>query len=310
MSRLTRGSKRDGRRRVELPVRYDLYLSYSGRRTYRSCPRKYRFQYVTKEPVVSDPRSSFFGSAIGKIFEWFYSDMLWTKSDPVAECNSRIDRAIEWAFKKERWEPARDPSVHSQLKGELRNFIPRSVEIIRTNGFLTPYSQAEIDLTVFHTDKKTGLTLKMGGRADFIHGKSEKELFIIDGKASSWRDKFVDSDQLIWYAAQHYIKYHIVPVRLGFMFWRFPEDPLMWINYGAKDIQQLVDSTFELASGILSGSFDPRPSHDCKLCDYSSKCPEGTQHLKQLEAIQVESKRIQSSIFLLEDITSTFGETR
>lgn len=279
---------------------YDLYLSYSGRKTYKTCPRQYELRYVLKEKVVRDARSSMFGSAIGKVLEWFYSKRLWADPDPVGAALGRVDDAIDAVFVEEKFDRATDPAFVNLLRQEVRTFLPSSIETIRSQGFLTVNSRAEEDLTVVYGNQKYGMTLKLGGRADFIHSKDRLDVWIIDGKGSQHREKYVDADQLVWYAVQHYIKYHVAPTRLGFAFWRFPADPVKWIAYDEGSMRALIDDTFDVAKKISLKVFQATPTGECHRCDYRERCDDGKRYIARR---RVETGgRIESSIFDLESL--------
>lgn len=279
---------------------YDLYLSYSGRKTYLTCPKQYEFRYILKDQTKDDPKKSLFGSIIGKVFEWFYTRQTWTQCDPVASTLELIKPAIDCVFREKNFDPSCDPGFFTVLKQELNHFIPLGIEIIRKNSFLTPYSRAEEDLSVIYGNEKRGMTLKIGGRADFIHSQNRKEVWIIDGKGSKHREKYVDSEQLIWYAIQHYIKYHVVPTRLGFMFYCFPDDPIKWIAYDGDVLHASLNKTFEVAKKIKLKIFDAAPSENCNRCAYKNKCDDGIKYSanKRIES----GGRITDSIFDLERI--------
>ncbi len=279
---------------------YDLYLSYSGRKTWLVCPKQYQFRYVLKDLTRGDPRKTMFGSAIGKVFEWFYEESLWSKPDPEAAAVSRIDDAINLAFDQEKYSRGSDRSFETQLYSDMREFVPRGVGIIRDNGFLTTYSRAETDLTTTYDHPESGLVLKLGGRADFIHSKDMRDVWITDGKASKHREKYVDSDQLIWYATLHYLKYRVAPSRLGFVFWAFPDNPVSWISYGSDDMRSLVAETVRVSKEILAKNFEAKPSGECHRCPYREKCDEGLRHLAHR---RVETGgRITDTIFDLEQV--------
>lgn len=272
------------------------YLSYSGRSVYKTCPLQYKFRYIAKEQVVTDPRSSMFGSTIGKVIEWFYERRLWEKPDPILASLACVDEAIDLISSKEKFDKSLDPAFINILRSDLLTYIPTSIETIRSNGFLTPNSRAEEDLTVTYGDDRYGKTLKLGGRADFIHSKDRLDVWILDGKGSRHRDKYADPDQLIWYAVLHYIKYHVAPTRLGFVFWKFPNDSVKWIDYDETKMRHLLDDTFKIADKIESGEFEPTPSDKCSLCDYREKCDVGKKHISSRRV----GDRVEDSMFLLE----------
>lgn len=258
---------------------YDIYLSYTGRKTYLTCPKQYEFRYIKKEKGKYDPRNSMFGSIIGKIFEWFYERKFWSTEDPTSACFDNMHDAMNLVFSKENFDPLMDPRYVSSLRDDLHKFIPSTIEVIRSNGFLTTYSRSEVDLTVTYANDKHNLTLKMGGRCDFIHAGNRLNVSILDGKATKHREKYLDSDQLIWYAVQHYLKYHVAPTKLGFLMFRFPENPVIWIDYDADSMRTLVEETCVVANKIRLKIFDAKPSGECHRCDFKDRCDDGIKHL-------------------------------
>ncbi len=278
---------------------FDLYLSYSGRLSYLTCPKKYHFQYILKEKVFRDRRSSFLGSIIGKVYEWFYTRRAWATKDPVATVSSYVEDATRVIFEHEGFDPVSDPAFVSMLRADLRRYVPPGVEIIRNHGLLTPHSRAESDLSVEYTSPKHGLTIKLGGRSDFLHGGPDG-VRLLDGKASKHKDKYVDAEQLIFYAVQHYLKYHVAPIQLGFIFWCFPEDPVKWISYDNSAIRASLDKTFEVANKIHLKQFEATPSVDCQKCDFRPICEDGQKHVVKRK---VETgSRIENSIFDIESM--------
>ena len=98
---------------------YELYLSYSGRKTYETCPEKYRLAYILKDKTRGDPRGSFLRSIIGKVFEWFYTRKVWATTDPVATSVSYIDEATQLVFRHEKFNPDQDPAFCTILRHDL-----------------------------------------------------------------------------------------------------------------------------------------------------------------------------------------------
>jgi hypothetical protein len=277
---------------------FDLYLSYSGRKAYKICPLSYNYRYVIKEPVTRDSRSAMFGSVIGKVLEWFYNKKFWMEADPVSFSMSHVEDAINEILTEEKFDRISDPAFVNVLRSDVRTYLPSAIETIRSNGFLTPNSRAEENLSVVYGNEKYGMTLKLGGYADFIHSKDRLDVWILDGKGSQHREKYVDADQLIWYAVQHYIKYHVAPTRLGFVFWKFPNDPIKWIDYDESKMRALLDDTFDVAKKIKLKVFDAKPSGECHRCDYREKCDDGKKYIAHR---RVETGgRITDSIFDLE----------
>ena len=278
---------------------YDMYLSYSGRKTYLSCPQKYYFRYVKKQEAVDDPRKALFGMAMGKLFEWFYNKKLWAIKNPEEECLRASDQAIDDVCDEKRFDRSLHRDFMADLHRDVREFIPSTIKAIREHKLLNVSSRSEVDLTVDYSSKKHGMTLRIGGRSDFVHGP--KPVWIVDGKGSVHREKYVDSEQLIWYALQHYLKYHVAPERLGFLHYRFPKDPVQWIAYDEQAMRANLAKTFEVVVKIRNGEFSAIPSGECHRCDFRTVCQDGNVYLASRRV--ASGGRVEKSIFDLEDVT-------
>jgi CRISPR/Cas system-associated exonuclease Cas4 (RecB family) len=278
---------------------HDLYLSYSGRRAYLICPKQYWYSYELVDKTRLDVQKSFFGQVIGTVFEWFYEKRVWAMSNVMASTVAMIEPAFTMVLQKENFDPASDPYIIGSIREDLHTYVPKGVEVIRTHELLTDNSRAEVDLTVVYEDQKTGLTVKMGGRSDFVHGY--RDVWILDGKGSAHREKYVDSQQVIWYALLHYLRFRVAPSRIGFIHWKFPEDPLQWVDYNSQSLRDCVNQTFEVAQKIMDKAFRPTPSPDCGGCNYRQKCEEG---IKDLTARKIEDDgRFDDSIFGVERLS-------
>lgn len=273
-----------------------MYLSYTGRKNYLSCPRKYWFRYVKKQKVADDPRKSMFGLVIGKVFEWFYNKKIWIHSNPESECLSLIDSAIDEVCCMKEFVKSSDPSFIKELRDDANKYVPLSIQVIRDHKLLSVNSRSEVDLTVDCYSKQCDMSLRIGGRADFVH--TSENVWIVDGKGSVYREKYVDSEQLIWYAVQHYLKYHIAPTRLGFLYYKFPDDPVQWIVYNEQSMRQNLAKTFDVATKIRDSVFDATPSGGCHQCEFRPMCSDGIKHLASKRA----ENRLQTTIFDIEAV--------
>lgn len=255
------------------------YLSYSSKRIYSICPKQYEHRYIKKTKVETDPRNAIFGISIGKIFEWFYRDKIWSNQDPEAELLLLIDKAIESACKEKKFDVNSDPIFLNSTKVDLKAHIPIGLRIIQDHKLLSLNSQSEFKLDILYKHKNHDSPVKFAGRADFIHYKDSEQIWILDGKSSRHKGKYADPEQLIWYAMLHYMKYHKSPTRIGYIFYRFPEDPVQWISYGDDSLRICLNSSFDTLNKIRLNMFSPSPSTNCKICDYSKICEEGKEFL-------------------------------
>jgi hypothetical protein len=256
----------------------NVYLSYSGRKIYMTCPYKYKRIYMDRDSEVSDRKDALFGLIIGKIFEWFYELRFWNNADPVSVSLESIDRALCRVIEDEK--VAIDDEFKHKLLSDLKYYVPFGVKVIKDNGLLSDNSRAEVKLDVFY--QIDDLTIRLGGRADFIHMGSHIQ--ILDGKGSKWRDKYADPEQLIWYATQFFLKHHVAPSKLGFIYWKFPNDPIEWIAYNDNSIRNSLKQTVDVVRKILKKEFDPSPSNDCKMCGF--KCDEGKDFLESRKLLK------------------------
>jgi CRISPR/Cas system-associated exonuclease Cas4 (RecB family) len=252
------------------------YISYSSFKCYNTCPKKYWFSYISKPIIDRDPRNALFGLAIGRIFEIFYNENLWKREDCDVYVLNLIDTCIGYACSEKRFDVSSDQSFLDQIKSDLLCFVPKSMSVIRKHKLLSMNSHSEVKLNVDYSYNNT--KIKLGGRADFIH-YIEDQVWIIDGKGSKYREQYTDTDQLVWYAIQHYLKYQKAPARLGFWYYRFYDDPIQWVQYDADSMRSLLSKAMNTISNINSGKFVASTSFNCEMCDYKKICDDGKKFL-------------------------------
>jgi hypothetical protein len=279
-----------------------MYLSYTGYKTYTSCPRMYLFRYVQKPKleVLENRVNSLFGTIIGNIFEAFYNEKLWAGNPGVAIVEKRLlDRVMTSYLKavaKETrdgvilWKPDDSKANYASMEDlleDVREAVPRGLRVIRHHRLLDRDALAEVKLDQDHE----GHTI--GGRCDIRMRRIEPhhDLILLDGKGSKWRDKYVDTRQLKWYAMLHRMKYGHMPDRLGFVFWRFePDKGLDWVECSLNELDDLLisaltsireieDGQAQLAANpsSLPQAFPAHPGDGCRFCAYMPLCPEGTK---------------------------------
>ena len=125
---------------------------------------------------------------MGILFERFYADKLWRRKDYADFLQSIVEETFDKAVKDQKgrivdWNDEK-ANYHSraELLADVRETIPRGLQVIRENRFIGPQADAEVKL-----DWKFGPHL-VGGRADFIIRRVEPhgDLVILDeiGRAS------------------------------------------------------------------------------------------------------------------------------
>ena len=80
-------SRREGKV-AEMP-----YLSYTGFKTYKTCPLTYWNDYVNNTVLEKpdDRLGSIYGTVVGTLFERFYNEKIWRKPQPQAEVMALVD---------------------------------------------------------------------------------------------------------------------------------------------------------------------------------------------------------------------------
>jgi hypothetical protein len=258
-----------------------MYLSYSGFKRYKQCPRAYWHQYVNKTVVLKpDNRvNMLYGAAVGRLFEVFYNERLWTETGAEEDLLLRIPSVLEQVMSEEsrngvfNW---KDPSLSRECRSldlvrrAVEETVPRGLISIRRHRLLGVDSRAEVKL-----DSSFG-PHQIGGRADFLIRRlpPDEDVVLLDGKGSKWRESYVDPMQLQWYALLYQARTGKLPDRLGFLYWR--EEPDKSLDWVPVSVDGLLKTILETVSEIERGKFHPRVSPECSRCSYLPSCPEGT----------------------------------
>jgi hypothetical protein len=274
-----------------------MYLSYSGYKTYKDCPRKYWHRYVNKSALPSPENrvNSLYGSVVGALFEDFYNLGIFRQSGVEKLLVDRVPATMARVIKEESRDGTIDFSVEwsnypsrEALEKDVLATIPRGLGIIRAHRLVSrTVAEAEVRL-----DSQVGRH-KLGGRTDFIIERVDPhcDRVLLDGKGSRWRDKYVDVDQLLWYAFLHQEKYRgRLPDKLGFLYWRCEADnSLDWVEFDdqrVKDLRYAAVSTADTIEGdvgrSVGGGYRLFPAvvdkQRCKLCAYLAVCTEGSTY--------------------------------
>ena len=145
------------------------------------------------------------------------------------------------------------------------------------------YSKAEVNLIGW-----VNKWVSVGGRVDMIIRRADTGITILDGKNTKHKMKYVNPDQLRWYAMCFKLAYRVLPDRLGFVWYRFPygmetlddetgelvvEQGVEWVDFTEDDLRGLAQRAIEAREGMRKERFDPTPvpSH-CQWCDFESVC--------------------------------------
>lgn len=275
-----------------------MYISYSGYDKLESCQKAYYLSYIAEAPLAQPENrvNMLYGDVVGKIFEAFYRDEIW-RANSTARLMALVRPTVKRVIAKEierggvfNWD---DPSLKEgtrsleEVISEVEATIPRAMLSIRHNGLIALDARAELVL-----DIEVG-GHRIGGRADFVMTRSKtKDLVLIDGKGSRYRDKYTNHRQLRWYSMLYAMNFGAIPDKLGFLYWRSePTESLDWSTTTRQELRELrgavLDTLRDLevkVKKIEGGAdplqlFPPSPGQECKFCKYLHQCKEGQKVL-------------------------------
>jgi hypothetical protein len=175
---------------------------------------------------------------------------------------------------------------------DVRDAIPRGLRTIKHHRLVGPEATSEVKL-----DSKTRGHI-FRGRADFVIRRvpPHKDLVIIDGKGSKFRDRYVDKRQLRWYSMLYEDQHKTLPDKVGFLYWRNePDTSVDWYEITSVETRALRDTVFEAVETIedhlrhlpmapkptreeVVAFFPAQPSCDCKWCNHLSLCEDGMRY--------------------------------
>lgn len=226
------------------------------------------------KPVEKSRHHAVMGIVIQSAVESFYNDELWRKPQDLKHRLTQITKA---AFAKELaenyidWRASPD---QSELEQVCIDGVIGYLRTMKHHKFLGPYARAEVKMKGW-IDKWN----EVAGYADTIVRRDDTGITIIDGKNSKTKNKYVDPDQLRYYAMVFYLTYdRTMPDRLAFVWYRYPYDGkdetgVEWVECTKQDIQRMARRAVDVRKKMNKQLFDPTPSSaSCRFCDYETVC--------------------------------------
>jgi hypothetical protein len=246
------------------------------------------------------------GIVLSSVIEHLYNDELWR--DP-ASLPDRIVEMVNREFtlvlgeKKVDWKvsPPRYELLDVCMKGAL-GFL----KTMKANRLLGSYAKSEVDLTAW-VDQYTPIA----GRPDIIIRRDDTGVMILDGKNSLTPGKYTNPDQLRWYALCFRLAYNVMPSRLAFVYFRYPDGQppkdhpagqpwtgMVDVLFNQEDLKALGVRAKEVHRAMQKELFDPRPSSkNCRFCDYRTVCDVAHQPAsRKPREIQAEEGTVEHAI--------------
>lgn len=272
------------------------HLYFTGFQLYDSCPRAYlwgngygnldlgRGPGRSKAKPNKDTDSkhhAVMGMVLSRAIEHLYNDELWREPETlVVRLTDLVNREFAFSLNENFIDWGEAPPKQEMLKVCVSGALGY-LKTMKANKLLGPYAKSEVDLTAW-VDQYTPI----GGRPDVIIRREDTGVTIIDGKNALTPGKYTDPDQLRWYALCFYLAYNVVPNRLAFAYFRYPEGTppkehpegtpwtgLVDVPLTREDLQAMGVRAKETHRAIHKELFDPSPSSKaCKFCDYRTVC--------------------------------------
>lgn len=233
------------------------------------------------KPADKSKHHALMGITIQGVLEDFYNKELW-KGD-TENIEKRLIEMVRYRFSEELqtvhvdWtqSPAWDELLLTCETG-VKNYL----KTMKAHRLLGPYAKSEVKLKA-----PLGDDLLLAGKVDFLIQRPDTGVSIMDGKNSMTKMKYVDPDQLRFYALVFSLQYGQLPDRIGFVWFRYPydeelgEEGVDWVPFTRRDLTSLAERSIVAKQGMIREEFDARPvAKHCKLCDYESVCPQRQAH--------------------------------
>jgi hypothetical protein len=270
-------------------VKHVRTLYWSHLQAYEECPQKYLWQYGwgdldlgrgpgkgKPKPLDKSMHHAVMGIVIQAVLEDFYNKELWKQQSGLTKLlvdmtkeklTSTLPRFyIDWD----------DAPSFQEMETVCTDGVLGYLQTMKAHKLLGVYARSEVELYGFAAN-----WLPVGGRADFVVRRDDVGITLLDGKNSGTKMKWVDPDQLRWYALCFSLAYRRMPDRLGFVWFRFPYDEgsgeqgVDWVDFTKRDLVALVDRAKKVRRGQEAEKFKATPSYKvCRFCDYESVCPQ------------------------------------
>lgn len=216
------------------------------------------------------------GMAVHSAVEAMYNKRMW--EDPAVLGNRK---ELEWKMfgVADLVFAERSKEISACKQFEVREAIEASHQSIRIyldemvkHHLLSSDSEAETEMKA-----QIGKS-SVHGRIDVIVRRNDTGVTVIDLKVSS-DSKYINHDQLRFYALLHKLVVGKVPDRVGFVLLRPPPmgmaavDQTVWVSCSEDDVSSIATRVMLAQRHIEAGLFQPNPrSGACKYCKHWSVC--------------------------------------
>lgn len=248
------------------------YLFYS---TYKKCPAQYRWSFVDKPPVFvpRNMRYAFLGLVMQRLVELFYINHWWTaKEGPITRMRIALPSISQQTLESNNIEMTTH-ELEEWMK-IIHDTVPRIIEVVKREKFLSEECYVEREEEVPLGDDKLWM------KPDLIVIRKGVTT-LLDGKGGKTVGRYIDPDQLIFYALAVEKVWGRLPHRIGF--WWYRHSRVVWypklLNHVEMD--RVRTNARNYIDGIKVGKFEPTPGQHCRLCDHRIHCEVGQKFIEE-----------------------------
>jgi CRISPR/Cas system-associated exonuclease Cas4 (RecB family) len=238
-------------------------ISYHSFTLLRQCRHRYYLQKVAlKEPSQpKDYRNAIYGIITQRLFEKFYVEE-WFRAGQgaVQKLFDELPGVIREQLEANPciWEHRSEVEV---LERDCQAAIPIFIQTVKKERLIGESNEAEKEIFFNLTPMFT-----LSGRVDFLIKRKNLKV-LLDGKGTKYGDKYLDRDQLVFYALIMFLQGLKVADKHGFWFWRTGE--ILWQDITHDALENLLDRIKESLFFVQKGNFEATPSSKaCKFCPY------------------------------------------
>lgn len=246
-----------------------------------------------KPRPLTSRHHAFMGIVIQGVLEDFYTHQMWKQPEGLED---RLEKMVSLRMSREIAKPKmfidqKMAPSWEEMAQVCRDGVLGYLPTMRHHKLLGEYAKSEEHIIA----QMKGTSI--AGKVDFLIQR-DKEVTILDGKNSLTKMKYVDPDQLRFYALVFSVRYRRFPHKLGFVWFRYPydaesgEDGITWVDWTQRDLKDLAERAQVAKSGMRRQEFGARAkAKHCSKCDFEDVCPERQELLQINRAKRAASRK-------------------
>jgi len=251
-----------------------MKITYHSWKTFSECPKKHNLEYVQKQPslVPINEYHTLYGKLVEMFFEMFCN--IWrheTSYMPPDMIRNKLTLLYDQILQNStvKWSGIGIHHTKDEIFEQAFHDVCIIMDSHNQNYFLN--TRSEVTITV---DLKNDNRLE--GRIDFIH-KSPigNDISIFDGKGTDKIGKNISNNQLLFYAMLYYFRYNVLPVELGFFYFKHNSYvPIFFNDMVLNEFRSKLALDIKLM--VTPEACDrATPSYKaCRYCKYQPGCQE------------------------------------